>query len=64
MKKGDKISVKGDIMFGGSCGDRVKQKIVERRSLTRILERDAKILEGDNAEEKTITCHCNFEGTV
>ena len=51
-------------MFGGSCGDRVLQRIAGRRMFPHIHERNSKILGGDGDEERKIPCHGNFEGTV
>ena len=42
VKKGGKNSEKGDIMFGGSCGDRFLQSIAGRRRLPCIHERNPK----------------------
>ena len=51
-------------MSGGISGDRIIQRISGIRSISCILERDAKIVGGDEAEEVTIACHGNFEGKV
>ena len=50
-------------MFGGSCDDRVVERISGRRSFSRIFESNPKILGGYEAEEITIACRGNFEGT-
>ena len=47
-------------MFGGGSGDRVLRMITWRGSFSQILERNAKILVGDEAEEGKITYHGNF----
>ena len=50
-------------MFGSIRGDRVLRRIAGRRSFPHILESCSKILGGDEAEERTVKCNGNFEGT-
>ena len=57
-------SKKGDIMFGGRCGDIVMRRIAGRRSFLHILERNADIVGGDKDEGITIIFHGNYERTV
>ena len=64
VKKGGSTTENGDIMLGGRWGDRFMQRIKGRRSFTHIHERNSKTLGGDEAEERKILCHGNFEGTV
>ena len=64
MKKGGKNSEKGDIMFGGSCGNRFLMRITGRRIFTHIHESNPNFLGGDKSEERKIPCHGNFEGAI
>ena len=64
MGKVGKKLLDGDIMFGGNCGDRVLQRITERRSFPLILERNAKNMGRDKSGEEKILCHGNLEVIV
>ena len=51
-------------MFGGSYGDTFLQKVAGRRRFPHIHEMNPKHFGGNEAEERKIPCHGNFEGTV
>ena len=51
-------------MFDLISGDRILRRIAGRRSFTHIFEINAICFGEYEAEDVTIPCHGNFEGTV